>query len=465
MFIDGVWYAVIARNLAEGNGSFWFPQFSSTIFSSFHEHPGFVFWLQAFFFKILGDSFWTERIFSGTQYLITGRLIFLIWKKIFPQSHPFRNYWFLPILFWQFNVVTYLYQPGNLLDTPVSIFCLLAVYFCLKENQEKKKGYLVLAGLATCLGILSKGLVALFPLATIGCFWLILSRRNFVREMLLKTMIVFGTVIVFFLVLFLAVPDAWASTQIYLDVQVLASLTGARRLYYYQDNRFFIIGQLAFTLSPMILGWMTLIIIRKISRSTTPLAADSHQKLAWVCLLVGVTASFPLMISPRQALPYLIPSLPYFAIGFGMLAASYFDFFIQHILNKTNWLRRTLEMGSLSVIILGIGLVITGFQKSNQRDASTIHDALLIGEQVGTHQVISSSVYDMYISGYLMRYQSVSIDTSDLNRDYLMTTEPMNTLGTSYQQVPIDTKKYFLYQKKSTDQFSDFLKIEYNETY
>ena len=35
MFIDGVWYAVIARNLAEGNGSYWFPQFSKTIFATF----------------------------------------------------------------------------------------------------------------------------------------------------------------------------------------------------------------------------------------------------------------------------------------------------------------------------------------------------------------------------------------------------------------------------------------------
>ena len=86
MFIDGIWYAVIARNLAEGNGSYWFPQFSQTIFSDFHEHPGFVFWLQSYFFKILGDSFWTERIFSGIQYLFNLILIILIWKKIFPKS-------------------------------------------------------------------------------------------------------------------------------------------------------------------------------------------------------------------------------------------------------------------------------------------------------------------------------------------------------------------------------------------
>lgn len=458
MFIDGVWYAVISRNLAEGNGSFWFPQFSQTIFSSFHEHPGFVFWLQSFFFKIFGDTFWTERIFSGIQYIITGILIYKIWGILFPKPRKLRNYWFLPILFWQFNIVTYLYQPGNLLDTPLSIFCLVAVYYFIREYRERKRKYLIFAGLAICLAMLSKGLVALFPIVSIGCFWLIFSRRNFIKQVLNKTMIVTGTIAIFFLLLFLIIPSAWESTKLYIDVQLLASLKGERRLYYYQDNRFFIIGQLVFTLLPMILVWISLILIKRLIDFKLRLTEERNQKLALLFLIVGATASLPLMISPRQALPYLIPSLPYYAIGFGILAAPFLDFFISKVIDRIKWLRRTFEWGSLSLIVLGVLMVYTSFQKSNQRDADTINDAQLIGQEVGTDQIISSSVYDMYISGYLMRYHSVSIDTSNLNKDYLITTEPITAPESPYQIVPIKTKKYLLYQKVSSNQFSNVIK-------
>ncbi|MEO1627822.1 MAG: hypothetical protein AAFV25_21920, partial [Bacteroidota bacterium] len=47
MFVDGLWYAAISRNLAQGQGSFWHPHFSALIFSEFHEHPPLVFGLQA----------------------------------------------------------------------------------------------------------------------------------------------------------------------------------------------------------------------------------------------------------------------------------------------------------------------------------------------------------------------------------------------------------------------------------
>jgi 4-amino-4-deoxy-L-arabinose transferase-like glycosyltransferase len=55
MFMDGVQYAAVARNLAKGIGSFWFPVFSDNYvagLNSFHEHPPLVYYLQSFFFKI-----------------------------------------------------------------------------------------------------------------------------------------------------------------------------------------------------------------------------------------------------------------------------------------------------------------------------------------------------------------------------------------------------------------------------
>ena len=51
MFVDGVTYAAIARNLAEGRGTFWSPHYTATLYSIFHEHPPLGLWLESLWFR------------------------------------------------------------------------------------------------------------------------------------------------------------------------------------------------------------------------------------------------------------------------------------------------------------------------------------------------------------------------------------------------------------------------------
>ncbi|MFK8004944.1 MAG: glycosyltransferase family 39 protein [Saprospiraceae bacterium] len=447
MFIDGVWYAVISRNLAEGNGSYWFPQFSQTIFSNFHEHPGFVFWIQSYFFKILGDSFWTERIFSGIQYLFNLILIVLIWKKIFSKSNvAFQNYWFVPILFWQFNILTYLYQPANLLDSPLSIFCLTAIYFLFDEQQSKDSNWkILLAAFFIFLAVLSKGIVGLFPLGFYGCFKLVAQKDISIQEVICKTIHLVILLMIFFVALLIVFPQALESINIYLDTQLFASLNGERRLYYYQNNRFFIVGQLLIVLLPMLIVYLGALFLKKFFN--TQESNFKEKKLGFLFILIGLSASIPLIISPRQAMPYLIPALPYFTIGIGILVIPSLQFLLKIFIEKYIWVQRILSGGSISIVLLGLFLIFINFQKPNQRDVDTINDAKLIGEIVGEQQTISSNTYDMYISGYLMRYHKVSIDTLNFNKKYLLTKSPLDSKNQSYQLLPLKTKKYLLYEK------------------
>src|SRR5690606_19575093 len=78
MFMDGLIYATIAKNLANGMGSFWYLKFSETFFSAFHEHPPLAMALQSIFFKIFGDSIYVERFYSMGSFLITGYIMVLI---------------------------------------------------------------------------------------------------------------------------------------------------------------------------------------------------------------------------------------------------------------------------------------------------------------------------------------------------------------------------------------------------
>jgi len=82
MFMDGIQYACVAKNLANGTGSFWHPFLSETWWKAgsnyFMEHPPLIYGIQAQFFKLLGNSLYTERIYS----LITGLLTAIMIVKL-----------------------------------------------------------------------------------------------------------------------------------------------------------------------------------------------------------------------------------------------------------------------------------------------------------------------------------------------------------------------------------------------
>lgn len=61
---DGVEYANVARNMADGLGSFWKPYHDDFGYQVFHEHPPFVFWLQSLFFRLFGNGPYLEGFYG-----------------------------------------------------------------------------------------------------------------------------------------------------------------------------------------------------------------------------------------------------------------------------------------------------------------------------------------------------------------------------------------------------------------
>ena len=121
MFVDGVTYASIARNLSEGRGSFWAPSYTATIYPQFHEHPPFGFWLQSLWFRVLGDHLFVERAYSLAAAIGTALLIALIWRRLNAATarDPGGFEW-LPILFWIVVPVVSWAIVGNLLEVSLS---------------------------------------------------------------------------------------------------------------------------------------------------------------------------------------------------------------------------------------------------------------------------------------------------------------------------------------------------------
>jgi 4-amino-4-deoxy-L-arabinose transferase-like glycosyltransferase len=99
MFMDGVVYASIARNMAENYGSFWQPYYTATVYSTFYEHPPLGFWLQSWAYRLCGDSVFVEAWWG----FCVGTLILLvfagIWRCLTPQGDALAGSWFPIMLF------------------------------------------------------------------------------------------------------------------------------------------------------------------------------------------------------------------------------------------------------------------------------------------------------------------------------------------------------------------------------
>lgn len=451
MFIDGVWYAVISRNLSEGIGSFWSPQFSATIFPNFHEHPPFIFGLQSLFFKVIGDHWLTERLFSFCHYLLTGLLIARLWMKGTKAWPWLRPYWALPLLLWQVNLVTYYFQPANLLDASISLMGLASIW-CMWQglHHRGRVAWLSVAGGMLVVGFLSKGVVALYPLAFIPLYGWICRGYSF-RQIVENSFWVGASFVLFLALLVSFNPLAYESLSKYIDIQLLASLRGERRLYYYRSNRFYIVGQLAWVLVPMLLVLLGSTIGQRWLKLKTPTEAREKraytQKLARTFFLLGLCASLPIMISPRQAIPYLLPSIPFFSLAFAWWSGPAVVQLLMAWQERWKYGHNLLRFGGWMGIVLGLGFCIMKVGDMNQRDAAVIRDSDLIGQVVGKEKTISSTTYNMYIAGYLMRYSKISIDTTNASHDYLLSTKKDEVKLQEYVKVPLPTQEYDLYQK------------------
>ena len=104
MFVDGVWYAAISKNLAHGIGTFWQPVFTRTMFPGFYEHPPLVFGLQSLFFCALGDGIYVEKLYALVVIVLTLLLIHVLWKQIFREQKSLQAYSYLPIRITSYNV-------------------------------------------------------------------------------------------------------------------------------------------------------------------------------------------------------------------------------------------------------------------------------------------------------------------------------------------------------------------------
>lgn len=440
IFMDGLIYSTVAHNMANGVGTFWQPSFSATVMSSFHEHPPLAMAIQSLFFRMFGDAFFIEKIYSFLTALLTAGLMIILWKKSTPEKFNSLSWWpvFLwitvPPVFWSYN--------NNMLENTMGLFSVIAVfllYISLKRDPTRQLLYHIVAAASLIAGFLSKGFPSLFPLGFYFCYYLAYHREYQFGQMLRSTLqfvVVFAALVFLFLFWNQAALQSIAD---YLDAQLLPALAGKT-----MDKPWYHIMQALIWQITGIIA-LSLIILLLHYKGRLKRLLDEPDGLRGFCffLLIGFSATAPVMISPKQLTFYIVPSIPYFGLAFGYLTA--------HILLS---LQSRVQIGSrwntilrFTGYVMIIGVLAASILKAGEpiRERSLISDVEKIGNALPNGSIVSasSSLHNHYsLMGYLQRFYLISVDPSSKHTYPYYLAERGKQLPPGYDTMDIELEEF-----------------------
>lgn len=418
MFMDGIIYATVSNNLANGVGSMSDLAFTETIELHFREHPPLAFWIQSVFYKVFGDSYVIEKLYSALTYVITGLIIRKIWLLISDR----KQLAWLPLLFWISIPIITQAARNNLLENTMMVFTSTALYFLLKENRTQITN-IVIAGFMIYLGFMTKGFVALFIWSF--PFWhFVFMRKTSLKTMLKHTILLILFTILPFVIVSLIYPASFVYMTEYFQIQVANSLKNVQTV----DSRFWIISKLSKELITPGILFIFLYFLSKITN--TNIQKSGNNRMAYAIIAVALSGVFPIIISLKQSGFYFIPSLALISIGFGLLVETTVDNLYQKLqINQIGFkIFRTITVVSVFVALF----IIFNKAGSNGRDHDKLNDLALVAGVTGKGIILEVDPKvkkDWASLSYLYRYYQISVEP---------TAKPVGRFFLSIENLAID---------------------------
>lgn len=440
MFVDGILYATVSRNLALGLGTFWDPYVSQTFMQHFHEQPPLVFWLQSFFFRIEPHSIYPERIYS------LGLLLLSIWgiRKFWNEISSQYSFWPI-ILFLSIPTIRW-GAVNNILENSMLFFDLIAVFFFYKAMKNKTGTWCLLAGiLLTFLASFSKGIQGLFPLMTPLIYSLVYDHKLSSRKAWAYAFLVFIGVAAIYGALMIS-NEVQESYRMYFEQRFVDF---PKTKHANTDNRFKLLYHLVIELViPILLAGSILLF----SRMNNPLKQKIHFPLhenTLFFLLVGISASLPLMITFEQRGFYLNTSMPYYIMALACTSQSW----LNNLQNKyVDYQKHGFVLKTLLVISCLVGIMATIYYAGKpKRDVDKLHDIHLIASDVGADRNICTTREweDWSMRYYFARYHQISV-TGIYPDCPLIIVQQNDTfqVPAGYHKSALSTRHYLVYKNQ-----------------
>lgn len=478
IFLDGLVYATISRNMAIGRGDFWHPCYVGAI-SKFRDHPPLAFWLESLAFRLCGDHWWVEKLYSVLTAVLTGTILLATWRWLARSRRNLQACGWLPLAMW-ITLPCWQWTVGNnLLENTLMIFTGAAVYASLRAAFSRRLWPLWTLGAGACIlaAVLTKGPVGLFPLAAPAvagiCFRHSVGSERWLRRTLWQQLLLMG-VVVLGMAWLLGQHDPSEYLRLYWQKQVMASLKGQRETHPSVIGRAHILWEVFTNVLPALLlamsaNWWArrrqaacavsaetgeLSAAPRTSRAMRPggvaATADMLRPAALCCLLLGLAASCPVAISPKQTNFYVTPSYPFYVLALA-LACGESLLEIGRGLSPGRIVRgqRWLKIASATAVL--ITLVACGFWWGQpRRDWREIETARLVSQFVEPETSIDVTLEvsrEWALLGYLDRNHRIRLERANADREFRLDLQGAGPLPAGYAAVDVELPRYRLLRK------------------
>jgi 4-amino-4-deoxy-L-arabinose transferase-like glycosyltransferase len=431
MFIDGILYGAIARNMAVGIGDTWHPTLNPSMFAEFHEHPPLALLLESILFRLLGDQWWVERLYSSLTAVVTGLALMMTWRWLFRDRPELKAWAWLPIVLWISVTKWAATCNSNLLENTLGVFTTLSVYASLRAMRDgcSWPTWCMAAAAALAAAALSKGPVGLFPLVTPSIFWFAMRRSDepsaFRKALCVQFALLLLTGV--FLGLVLLHQDAREYLATYMNEQVFASLQGTRETRHSSIGHAYILWRLSEQIIlPFALGLAAIVMARR--RGLATKLDDRLRGHMVFALLTALSASLPIVISPKQSAAYTAASWPFFALAIALWSLPATRELISRVACAPGLHRKLRRVRYCAAGVIAITTAVAcGWAGGSCRDRQLIHDVDHIGQRTGRHAVLSvpqELPNDGTLHFYLYRWYYIQLSKAGTAREYRL--EPMD---------------------------------------
>lgn len=400
MFIDGMTYAVVARNLSQGNGSLWSPSFSATTYSEFDEQPPLGFAIQSVAFRIFGDHFAVERGYSLVVFALNGLIVAAIWRRLLPPAYDW-----LPVLVWMVPSVVTWAVVNNMLENTQALFtglACLALLSAAAASTARSAGLAAVAAASVIAAALVKGPVGFFPLA-MPVFILLLPPDQRPRHPV-AVWSVFILVLAIISVVLVVADGPRHAIGAFVGAHLTPALSGDRGIGP-KGWDFFRHLAMGIWLRMAAVAGLACVVLRLRRREITP-ALPIRQTAFFFA--AACAASLPILVSPVLAGHYFVPSVPLFALAFAALTLPA----ISAYRSRPASLSWRLPVVLAILLFVSVATVLTTHGSLEVRSRELVNDLHAIREVAPVGATIGacpSTQFDWELLNYFQRFYRISL--------------------------------------------------------
>lgn len=404
---DGYTTASMARNLAQGLGSFWRPYFSEFHQSSFYDHPALGISSLAWVYRVFGDHTYIEKIMSVIVTLLNWLLGCMIAKRFMPYLRLY-NAW--PLLLCWLLVLTNSWYYSSFMQEPImNIFSYTALLAIIISYQRCSQGWrlfpwMLLAGVSTCIGVYIGGPLVLYVWLVEPCLFVVYRQHGIsfhIWRCLLLIMLSIG--------FFAAFTPAHANFAMYWHNQVVAALSNHRiRSAYFGVKRLAIILMALESLYPI---FIFLAICNQILRLKPSRLVKQH---ACFFLCLFVISTLPIIVSSKQFSHYALQGYLFMILAVSLVFMQPLCEWVESICIDESKARK-IHLALIALLFAAIVWATIFLNNQSRVIGTPFLESQAIIQRVGHDATLSAPYVKfnnvLHIEAYLQRFGKINLKT------------------------------------------------------